>query len=117
MTWVGLDVHARSTHGAAIDSLSGELSRVRFGVGAEPVVAWLRGLPGPVRAVYEAGPTGFGLARLATAAGIDLQVVAPSKTPRASGDRVKTDRKDAVDLTRSGGHVGAGLRSLLLDYL
>jgi transposase len=100
MTWVGLDVHARSTHGAAIDSLSGELSRVRFDVGADPVVAWLRELPGPVRAVYEAGPTGFGLARLATAAGIDLQVVAPSKTPRASGDRVKTDRKDAELLAR-----------------
>jgi transposase len=100
MTWVGLDVHARSTHGAAIDSLSGELWRVRFGAGAEPVVAWLQGLPGPVRAAYEAGPTGFGLARLATAAGIDVRVVAPSKTPRAGGDRVKTDRKDAELLAR-----------------
>src|SRR5215213_8782348 len=100
MTWVGLDVHARSTHGAAIDSLSGELSRVRFGPGAEPVVAWLRELPGPVRAAYEAGPTGFALARLAIDAGIEVQVVAPSKTPRASGDRVKTDRKDAELLAR-----------------
>jgi transposase len=95
MTWVGVDVHARSTHGAAIDSLTGELSRVRFGPGAEPVVACLPELPAPVRAAYEAGPTGFGLAQLATAAGIDVRVVAPSKTPRASGDRVKTDRKDA----------------------
>ena len=39
---------------------------------------------------------GSGLMRAATAAGIEVQVVAPSKTPRAPGDRVKTDRKDAV---------------------
>ena len=100
MTWVGLDVHARSTHGAAIHSLTGELERVRFGGGAEPVVAWLRGLRGPVRAAYEAGPTGFGLARAAEAAGIAMQVVAPGRTPRAATDRVKTDRKDAELLAR-----------------
>jgi len=100
MTWVGLDVHARSTHGAAIDSLTGELERVRFGPGADPVVAWLAGLPGPVRAAYEAGPTGFGLQRQAEAAGIEVQVVAPGKTPRAAADRVKTDRKDAELLAR-----------------
>jgi transposase len=100
MTWVGLDVHARSTHGAAIDSLTGELRRVRFGAGVEPVVAWLRELSQPVRAAYEAGPTGFGLARVAEAAGIAVQVVAPGKTPRAAGDRVKTDCKDAELLAR-----------------
>lgn len=100
MTWVGLDVHARSTHAAAIDSLSGELRRARFGGGTEEVVEWLGGLEGPVRAAYEAGPTGFGLMRAAAAAGIDVQVVAPSKTPRAPGDRVKTDRRDAELLAR-----------------
>ena len=100
MTWVGLDVHARSTHGAAIDSLTGELRRVRLGPGAEPVVAWLSELRAPVRAAYEAGPTGFGLARAAEAAGIAVQVVAPGKTPRAAADRVKTDRKDAELLAR-----------------
>jgi transposase len=100
MTCVGLDVHARSARGAAIDLMSGELTRSRFGAGVEPVVEWLRELPGPVRAAYEAGPTGFGLARAARAAGIDLEVVAPSKTPRAPGDRVKTDRKDAELLAR-----------------
>jgi transposase len=100
MTWVGMDVHARSTHGAAIASLTGELRRVRFGPGTEEVVAWLAGLPGPVRAAYEAGPTGFGLARAAQRAGIEVMVAAPSKTPRARGDRVKTDRKDAELLAR-----------------
>jgi transposase len=100
MTWVGLDVHARSTHGAAIHSLTGELERVRFGAGTEVVTDWLASLPGPVRAVYEAGPTGFALARAAEAVGIQVQVVAPGKTPRAPADRVKTDRKDAELLAR-----------------
>jgi transposase len=50
MTWVGLDVHARSTHAAAIDSMTGELTRVRFGPGVEAPVAWLAELPGPLRA-------------------------------------------------------------------
>jgi transposase len=100
MTWVGLDVHARSTHGAAIDSLTGELVRARFGAGVEPVIEWLGALAAPVRAVYEAGPTGFGLARAAQRAGIEIVVAAPSKTPRAKGERVKTDRKDAELLAR-----------------
>lgn len=100
MTWVGLDVHARSTHAAAIDSVTGELVRARFGPGTEDVVGWLAGLPGPVRAVYEAGPTGFGVKRAADRAGIGMEVIAPSKTPRAAGDRVKTDRKDAELLAR-----------------
>jgi transposase len=100
MTWVGLDVHARSTHAAAIDSMTGELTRLRFGPGVEGPVAWLAELPGPVRACYEAGPTGFGLYRAAVAAGVGMQVIAPGKTPRGPSDRVKTDRKDAELLAR-----------------
>jgi transposase len=65
MTWVGLDVHARSTHAAAIDSMTGELVRKRFGAGVDEPVAWLASLSAPVRACYEAGPTGFGLFRAA----------------------------------------------------
>lgn len=100
MTCAGLDVHARSTHAAAIDLLTGELRRARFGPGVEQVVNWLGSLPAPVRAAYEAGPTGFGLARAGAAAGIEVVVTAPSKTPRAKGDRVKSDRKDAELLAR-----------------
>ena len=100
MTWVGLDVHARSTEAAAIDVLSGELSRQRFGGGVGPVVAWLAELPQPVAACYEAGPTGYGLYRAVCAAGLGIEVIAPSKTPRASGERVKSDRKDAELLAR-----------------
>ena len=100
MTWVGLDVHARSTHAAAIDSLTGELRRARFGPGIDEPIGWLQGLAGPVRACYEAGPTGFGLYRAAVAAGIAIEVIAPGKTPRGPSDRVKTDRKDAELLAR-----------------
>jgi hypothetical protein len=45
----------------------------------------------PVAVAYEAGPTGFGLARFLTGEGIDCQVAAPSKLQRPRGDRVKTD--------------------------
>ena len=100
MTWVGLDVHARSTHAAAIDTMTGELTRMRFGPGTAGPLAWLSGLPRPVCACYEAGPTGFGLYRAAVAAGIGLQVIAPGKTPRGPSDRVKTDRRDAELLAR-----------------
>jgi transposase len=100
MTWVGLDVHARSTHAAAVVAASGELRRARFGADQAQVVAWLAGLPTPVRACYEAGPTGYGLARAAREAGIDIDVIAPGKTPRAAAERVKTDRRDAEHLVR-----------------
>src|SRR5580700_886029 len=100
MTCVGLDVHARSTYAAAIDLATGEVRRSRFGRGVEAPIDWLRGLRGPVRACYEAGPTGFGLYRAARAAGIEMLVIAPGKTPRGPSDRVKTDRKDAELLAR-----------------
>jgi transposase len=101
MTWVGFDVHARSMHASRIDVMTGELSRMQFGaVGVEVPVAWLCSLPGPVRACYEAGPTGFGFYRAAVAAGIEMQVIAPGLTPRGRSDRVKTDRKDSELLAR-----------------
>lgn len=49
---------------------------------------------------YEAGPTGYGLYRHLTAMGFDCRVVAPSLIPKRPGDRVKTDRRDAVELAR-----------------
>jgi transposase len=79
---------------------SGELRRARFGAEAATIVAWLQALPQPLHACYEAGPTGFVLYRTLEAAGIAIDVVAPTKTPRAPGDRVKTDRKDAELLAR-----------------
>jgi transposase len=100
MTLVGLDVHARQTHAAVLHLDSGELAVSRLRMAPEEVVSFLVGLPGPVLAVYEAGPTGFGLARVAAERGIDVRVVAPGSIPKGSGDRVKTDRRDAIRLVR-----------------
>jgi transposase len=100
MTYVGFDVHARSSHAAAIDVMTGELTRMRFGPGVDAPVGWLKTLSGPVKACYEAGPTGYGLYRAAVAAGVGIEVIAPGLTPRGKGDRVKTDRKDAELLAR-----------------
>ena len=97
---VGLDVHAAQTHAAILDVETGELRGVKLRVAPIEVVEFLGSLPGPVQAVYEAGPTGFGLARYARERGIDVRVVAAGKVPRASGDRVKTDRRDAERLAR-----------------
>ena len=100
MSLVGLDVHASQTHAAILDLSTGELRGVKLRMAPGEVVEFLATLPAPVRAVYEAGPTGFGLARAAIDRGIDVRVVAAGKVPRASGDRVKTDRRDAERLAR-----------------
>jgi transposase len=49
---------------------------------------------------YEAGPSGYGLHRYLTGQGFDCTVVAPSLIPKKPGDRVKTDRRDAVEIAR-----------------
>lgn len=99
-TSVGLDVHARSVVAAAIDGQTGEVWQQRLGTSDEELLAWLGRLPGPIAAVYEAGPTGFGLARRLTAAGYRVVVAAPSRLQRPSGDRVKTDARDAAHLAK-----------------
>jgi transposase len=50
--------------------------------------------------VYEAGPCGYWLYRYLTKKGHDCWVVAPSLIPKKAGDRIKTDRRDAVQLAR-----------------
>jgi len=99
-SWVGLDVHARTTLAGVLDAASGELSLQRVQPRSEETIAWLLSLAQPVRVAYEAGPTGHGLARACARAGIACTVAAPSKIPRAPGDRVKTDRRDAERLAR-----------------
>jgi transposase len=93
-------VHARTVWAGVLEAVSGELRVERVPPRSEETVAWLRALPPPVRVAYEAGPTGYGLARACARAGIACTVAAPSKIPRASGDRVKTDRRDAERLAR-----------------
>jgi transposase len=73
-TLVGLDVHAAKVVAAVLDAETGELRVQRLGGESESVVGLCRLLEGPVRVSYEAGPTGFGLARMLTAAGIDCLV-------------------------------------------
>jgi transposase len=99
-SFVALDVHANATAAAVIDSESGELRRQRLSGRAGEVAEFVAGLAGPVRATYEAGPTGFALARRLQAAGVDCLVCAPGMIPRPPSDRVKTDQRDADRLVR-----------------
>ena len=99
-TSVGLDVHARSVAAAAIDGATGELFQTTLTPNWDDIRSWVAGLPGPVAVAYEAGPTGFGLYRSLSGAGIRCAVVAPSKLQRPAGDRVKTDARDALHLAR-----------------
>jgi transposase len=50
--------------------------------------------------IYEAGPCGYGLYRYLSKKGDDCWVAAPSLLPKKPGDRVKTDRRDAMQLAR-----------------
>jgi len=99
-TSVGLDVHARSVAAAAIDGVTGELFQAKLTPSHEHIRSWVQDLPGPVAVTYEAGPTGFDLYRALVAAGIRCEVAAPSKLQKPSGDRVKTDAKDAIHLAK-----------------
>jgi transposase len=99
-TLVGLDVHATKVVAAVLDVETGEVEWFRMGGGSAGVAGFCAGLLGPVGVAYEAGPTGYGLARELTRRGVGCVVAAPSKIPRASGDRVKTDRRDAERLVR-----------------
>ena len=55
---------------------------------------------GVLRGCYEAGPGGYELHRLLTCLGVACEVVAASLIPKGSGDRIKTDRRDAARLAR-----------------
>ena len=99
-TLVGLDVHATKIVAVVLDPETGEVGTFRLGGDAGEAAAFCAGLPRPVRAAYEAGPTGYGLARELAARGVECVVAAPGKIPRAAGDRVKTDRRDAEHLVR-----------------
>jgi transposase len=110
--FVGLDVHARKTAAAAVQLGSGEVFRAQLEGSSAAAIEWLRTLPGEVRAVYEAGPTGFGLARSARAAGIEMMVCSPGAIPRQPGDHTKTDQRDALKLARL--HAAGQLRAVVV---
>src|ERR1700704_6109549 len=97
---VGLDVHAAKTVAAVLDAETGQLQMFSMSGENAKVAGFCAGLPRPVRVAYEAGPTGYVLARELAKRRVEYVVAVPSKIPRASGDRVKTDRRDAELLAR-----------------
>jgi transposase len=101
--YVGLDAH-RDSIAIAVASSDGKPAE---SLGTVPndtpglIKRLLRlGPAASLRCCYEAGPTGFGLARRLKEAGIACEVIAPSLVPVQPGARVKTDRRDAVKLAR-----------------
>ena len=99
-TLVGLDMHATKIVAAVLDAETGQLQTFSMSGESATAAGFCAGLPRRVRVAYEAGPTGYGLARDHCKRGVECVVAAPSKIPRASGDRVKTDRRDAEHLVR-----------------
>src|ERR1035437_10556173 len=99
-TLVGLDVHAAKIVAAVLDADTGELQWFAMNGENARAAAFCAGLPRPVRVAYEASPTGYVLARELAKRGVECVIAAPSKIPRATGDKVKTDRRDAAHLVR-----------------
>jgi transposase len=98
---VGLDVHAASIRLAAVrgDELLDERTLPYDHEAVARAVSRFE----RVRCCYEAGPTGYGLARYLRGRGIWCDVVAPGLVPVRPGDRVKTDPRDARKLARLHG--------------
>ena len=99
-TFIGLDVHARLVAAGVLDARSGEVRSCNAPPRTAELVTWLQAQGAALSVAYEAGPTGFGLARACAAAQIPCLVAAPSRIARAPGERVKTDRRDALRLAQ-----------------
>src|SRR5213596_1018529 len=102
--FVGLDVHAETIAVAVVDAGQGPARSVGTIPNRPESVGKLVKKLGPLeklRACYEAGPTGYVLYWELTALGVTCEVVAPTLVPVKAGDRVKTDRRDALKLARS----------------
>ena len=105
ITFVGLDVH-KATIDVALAS-TGKDKDVRFygTIGGDlgslhKVIRKLESTRTELRFVYEAGPCGYDIYRFLITHGFDCMVAAPSMIPRKSGERIKNDRRDALNLAR-----------------
>jgi len=103
--YVGLDVHKNTIEVAiAEDCAEGEVrsyGKIDSSLEAlNKLIRKIKAKGSKLQFVYEAGPCGYEIYRYLTSKGHACAVVAPSMIPRRSGDRIKTDRRDAVNLVR-----------------
>jgi transposase len=102
LRFLGLDVHAE-TIAVAVAEPYGEVRSLGTIANREDTIRKFikkLGSPEQLHACYEAGPTGFVLYWQLAQLGVECAVVAPSLVPKKPGDRVKTDRRDALKLAR-----------------
>ena len=103
--FVGLDVH-KETIAVAYVAEEREAEVVALGsIGTrqgdiDKLIRKLQAKGKPLHLVYEAGPCGYWLYRYLTKKKLKCWVVAPAQIPKKAGDRVKTDRRDAMQLAR-----------------
>jgi transposase len=103
LRFLGLDVHAE-TIAVAVAEPDGEVRSLGTIANREDSIRKFikkLGSPEHLRACYEAGPTGFVLYWQLSQLGVECAVIAPTLVPKKPGDRVKTDRRDALKLARS----------------
>jgi transposase len=103
--YVGLDVHKETIAVALAEAGLREDVREHGKIANTPaalkvLTGKLTGQRRELRFCYEAGPCGYGIQRQLSAMGYECAVVAPSLIPRKPGDRIKTDRRDALNLAR-----------------
>jgi hypothetical protein len=96
---VGVDVHKASYHVAVVTDLRGLVASWTQPANPELLIERLKPIGTQVaQVVYEAGPTGFALVRRLRSAGLQAEVIAPSKTPTLPGPETKCDRLDCRKL-------------------
>lgn len=102
IAYLGLDVHSKAIVAVAVeeDGTEHHLGTVPNKESSLEKLVKKLGSKERIRAVYEAGPTGYGVYWKLTEMGVSCQIAAPSLIPTKSGDRVKTDRRDARKLAR-----------------
>jgi hypothetical protein len=100
MRWVGLDVHAYESGCAVFDAASGEVESRKLSGRPHQLIEWLGGWSGPPGPSMRLGRRATGWPVGPTERGLEVAVCAPGHIARRPGDRVKTDKRDALRLAR-----------------